>query len=1069
MPSLFTEDTFEQAVIELFEHMGYAHIYAPDMDRDYTSPLLDAILRDSLVRINKNLTLDAIDEAISKLKYFDAGSLIQKNMLFMDYLQNGIEVSYQEKGETKSTLVYLVDYENVSRNSFIAANQWTYSEYETKRPDIVIFLNGLPVVVMELKSPKADTVTIEEAYAQIRNYMKSIESMFIYNAFCVISDQSQTRAGTITASFDRFMEWKTVDGDYEETQYADFTTLLNGMFTKSRFLDILHNFICFSKETGGDAKILAAYHQYFAVKKAVESTVKASAEGGDGRGGVFWHTQGSGKSLSMVFYVKQLQTSMNSPTVVVITDRNDLDDQLFAQFAKCKDFLRQTPVQAEKRKLSDEEIQRGSKTIGLSDWLGGREANGIIFTTMQKFEESDEPLCTRRNIVVMADEAHRSQYGFEERVNPKTGKITIGNARRVRDALPNATYIGFTGTPIELEDRNTLEVFGNYIDIYDMTQAVADGATRPIYYESRVIKLELDPEILKKIDETYEQLKENANEVDIEKSKHELAHMDGVLGTPKVIDSLCKDIIEHYETYRQYEQSGKAMIVAYSRPMAIKIYHRLLDEDMRPEWKDKIKLVMTGSNKDPEEWKQYTGNKAYREGLAREFKDNNSEFKIAIVVDMWLTGFDVPSMSTMYIFKPMKGHNLMQAIARVNRVFEDKEGGLIVDYVGIASALKEAMNDYTTRDKKNYGDTDVAKVAYPKFVEKLSVCRDLFHGYDYSKFISGTDLERSKAISGAVNFIVGVNKERERELFLKEAIMLRQALSLCSSMVEEDLRVEAAFFESVRVLVMRLIYQGEKKKFSLQEINERINGLLKQSVKSEGVISLFSDVGEEFSLFDPKFLEELSKMKEKNLAVELLKKLIAEQVQIYRRTNVVKSEKFSEIIQSAMNRYLNGMLTNEEVIQELLKIAKEIADAQKEGDELGLTADELAFYDALTKPQAIKDFYENEELIAITKELAETLRKNRTIDWQKRDSARAKMRMIVKKLLKKHRYPPEGMEDAVQTVITQCELWTDNADYSESRSAESDSSYKPVQMATYVHEPGYGEGMVAETTESNNN
>ena len=447
--AIFNEATYENSIIELLGNLGYIHVYGPDVERDFHDPLMADELKNSLEMVNPNLPSAAINEAIYKLRNYEAGSLVSKNEVFMDYLQNGIEVSYQEKGETKSTLVYLVDYENVSRNSFIAANQWTYSEYETKRPDIVIFLNGLPVVVMELKSPKADTVTIEEAYAQIRNYMKSIESMFIYNAFCVISDQSQTRAGTITASFDRFMEWKTVDGDYEETQYADFTTLLNGMFTKSRFLDILHNFICFSKETGGDAKILAAYHQYFAVKKAVESTVKASAEGGDGRGGVFWHTQGSGKSLSMVFYVKQLQTSMNSPTVVVITDRNDLDDQLFAQFAKCKDFLRQTPVQAEKRKLSDEEIQRGSKTIGLSDWLGGREANGIIFTTMQKFEESDEPLCTRRNIVVMADEAHRSQYGFEERVNPKTGKITIGNARRVRDALPNATYIGFTGTPIE--------------------------------------------------------------------------------------------------------------------------------------------------------------------------------------------------------------------------------------------------------------------------------------------------------------------------------------------------------------------------------------------------------------------------------------------------------------------------------------------------------------------------------------------------------------------------------------------------------------------------------------------
>lgn len=1024
--AIFNEATYENSIIELLGNLGYTHVYGPDVERDFHDPLMADELKNSLEMVNPNLPSAAINEAIYKLRNYEAGSLVSKNEVFMDYLQNGIEVSYQEKGETTSTLVYLVDYENVSRNSFIAANQWTYSEYETKRPDIVIFLNGLPVVVMELKSPKADTVTIEEAYAQIRNYMKSIESMFIYNAFCVISDQSQTRAGTITASFDRFMEWKTIDGDYEETQYADFTTLLNGMFTKSRFLDILHNFICFSKETGGDAKILAAYHQYFAVKKAVESTVKASAEGGDGRGGVFWHTQGSGKSLSMVFYVKQLQTSMNSPTVVVITDRNDLDDQLFAQFAKCKDFLRQTPVQAEKRKLSDEEIQRGSKTIGLSDWLGGREANGIIFTTMQKFEESDEPLCTRRNIVVMADEAHRSQYGFEERVNPKTGKITIGNARRVRDALPNATYIGFTGTPIELEDRNTLEVFGNYIDIYDMTQAVADGATRPIYYESRVIKLELDPEILKKIDETYEQLKENANEVDIEKSKHELAHMDGVLGTPKVIDSLCKDIIEHYETYRQYEQSGKAMIVAYSRPMAIKIYHRLLDEDMRPEWKDKIKLVMTGSNKDPEEWKQYTGNKAYREGLAREFKDNNSEFKIAIVVDMWLTGFDVPSMSTMYIFKPMKGHNLMQAIARVNRVFKDKEGGLIVDYIGIASALKSAMKQYTAQDQKNYGNMDVSKTAYLKFQEKLIVCRELMHGFDYSEFLStDSDLKRAQLITGGVNFLSAPVREETKENYLTESYLMRQAFSLSKSIATAEERREEAYFETVRSVLVKIERPGP---ISLKEINAQINELMKQTVQSDGVINLFTDVDKEFNLFNTAFMEEISKMPEKNLSIELLKKLIAEQVRIYKKTNVVKSQQFSEMLDRIVKSYLNGMLTNEQVIEELMKMAEDISNAHKAGNAMGLSDEELAFYDALTRPEAVKDFYTNDQLIAITKELTEALRQSRTVDWEKKDSARAGMRRMVKRLLKKYKYPPEGMEDAIKTVISQCEMWTDNGD-----------------------------------------
>ena len=500
--------------------------------------------------------------------------------------------------------------------------------------------------------------------------------------------------------------------------------------------------------------------------------------------------------------------------------------------------------------------------------------------------------------------------------------------------------------------------------------------------------------------------------------------MDAVLGNEKTINSLVDDILDHYENYRADLLTGKAMIVAYSRPIAMKIYDRILA--LRPGWKDKIAVVMTDTNKDPEEWRKVIGNKHYKEQLAKRFKDNNDTLKIAIVVDMWLTGFDVPSLATMYVYKPMNGHNLMQAIARVNRVFEDKEGGLVVDYVGIASALKQAMNDYTTRDKKNYGDTDITKVAYPKFLEKLSVCRDLFHGYDYSKFTTGTELERAKVLSGAVNFIVDVNKGKEKEAFEKEALLLHQALSLCASLAKEEERFEAAFFEAVRVMVVRLTNQGHGRTMSLPELNKRINDLLKSSIKSEGVLNLFSDVKDEFSLFDPKFLDEISKLKERNLAVELLKKLISEQVQIYKHTNVVKSEKFSEIIQRTMNRYLNGMLTNEEVISELIKLAKQIAEARKEGQELGLTADELAFYDAITKPQAIKDFYENEELIAITKELADTLRKNQTIDWQKREPARAKMRMIIKKLLKKHKYPPEGMDDAVQTVMTQCELWADN-------------------------------------------
>ena len=1021
MSEFYTEADYENSIIELFQNMGYRYVYAPDLERDFRSPLYEEELVSALHRLNPKMPEDAITDALFKLKNFENDELVQKNELFMDYLQHGIEIRYFVKGEERSGLVYIVDYKNPDNNSFVVANQWTFIENSNKRPDVLLFVNGLPVVLIELKSPSREETDASEGYLQIRNYMQEIPSMFIYNCICVISDHLTSKAGTITSGEDRFMEWKTKGGSYENTQYAQFDTFFEGMFEKERLLDIIKNFICFSNEGLKKFKILAGYHQYFAVRKAIESTKNATVI--DGKGGVFWHTQGSGKSLSMVFYAHLLQEALDSPTIVVITDRNDLDDQLYGQFAKCKDFLRQEPVHATCRKLTE---TSGRNDIGLKDWLDGRQANGIIFTTMQKFEESSEPLSERRNIIVMADEAHRSQYGLKEKVDAKTGEIKVGTARIIRDSLPNATYIGFTGTPIAAKDRNTCEVFGDYIDIYDMTQAVEDGATRPVYYESRVIKLKFDEVTLHLIDKEYDIMANNADPEVVQKSKKELGQMEAILGNDATIDSLVNDILDHYENYRAELLTGKAMVVAYSRAIAMKIYNRILE--MRPSWKEKVKVVMTESNKDPEEWRAVIGNKRRRDELAKEFKDNNNEMKIAIVVDMWLTGFDVPSLATMYVYKPMQGYNLMQAIARVNRVFQDKEGGLIVDYVGIASAMKQAMNDYTARDKKNYGDTDIAKVAYPKFLEKLSICRDLFHGYDYSKFTNGTDLERSKAITGAVNFIVGTDKERDREEFIKEALLLRQALSLCSSLVERDLRVEAAFFESVRVLVMRLMNQGESKKISLPEMNARINELLKSSIKSEGVINLFSDVKEEFSLFDPKFLEEISKMKEKNLAVELLKKLISEQVQIYRRTNVVKSEKFSEIIQGVMNRYLNGMLTNEEVIEELLKMAKQIREAHEAGDELGLSEDELAFYDALTKPQAIKDFYKNDELIAITKELTDALRKNRSIDWKKRDSARAKMRMMIKRLLKNHKYPPEGMDDAVATVMLQCELWTDNND-----------------------------------------
>ena len=1004
-----TEEQYEHYVLEIFQELGYTRYYGPDVDRDHSNPLFEDDLIPALQRINPKLPDSALNEAVSKIKNLDTGSFVQRNETFTEYFQNGVPVKYFDNGDEKNTLVHLVDYNNIKNNRFTVINQWTVDELEVKRPDIIVFVNGLPLSVIELKSPIREDIDIWHAYRQIKNYTKSIPSLFYYNAFCVLGDYAETRVGTITSDESRFVWWRTVDGTVE-SDYIAPDVLFRGMFEKERFLDILKNFICFSKKEGELAKIIAGYHQYFAVKKAVESTKKAVET--DGKAGIFWHTQGSGKSLSMVFYSKLLQTVLSSPTIVVLTDRNDLDDQLFNQFSMCSNFLRQTPKQA------------GNKDH-LKELLAGRQANGIFFTTMQKFEEADEALSERQNIIVLADEAHRSQYGLEEKINPETGKVSVGSALKVRQNLPNATFIGFTGTPISSKDRSTVEIFGDYIDIYDMTQAVKDKVTRPVYYESRVVSLKLDDKTLRLIDQRYDIIAEESEQYTVEKSKRELGTLESVLGAPQTIKALCEDIIAHYED-RQYQLTGKALIVAYSRSIAIKIYNELLNQ--RPEWNEKVKVVMTADNNDPEEWKEIIGSKKDKENLATKFKDNEDPMKIAIVVDMWLTGFDVPSLGTMYIYKPMQGHTLMQAIARVNRVFKEKEGGLIVDYAGIARALKEAMNDYTVRDQRNYGNTDVGETAYVIFQEKLEICRDLMYGFDYSAFNSDSDMKRAECITGGSNFLLkpGIENDEKRKTFIKEVQALKQSRSLSLSFLTPKERRESAYFEAVRSILVR--FSDGRGRLSLREINAQINELLKQSIKSDGVINLFSDVQKEFSLFDTEFLLEISKMKERNLAVEMLKKLLADQIRFYQRTNLVKSEKFSEILQRSVNAYLNGMLTNEEVIAELMKLATDIKTAHEEGEELGLSSEELAFYDALTKPEAVKDFYVNDELIAITKKLTDLLQKNRSIDWQKKESARAEMRRLVKRLLKEHGYPPEGLEYAVETVIAQCEKWTDNLD-----------------------------------------
>ncbi len=1010
----FNEDHYEKTLIQLFtERLGYQYACGYDLqasysDKDYYCPVYLERLRGMLPRLNPALPQAALDEAERKLLHIDAGNMVQNNEQMMDYLQHGVEVTFHDGKELKNDIVYLVDYHRVDTNDFLLVNQWTYVEKSKKRADLIVFLNGLPVVLMELKSPSREETDVSAAYRQLKTYMKEVPGLFTYNVFCVMSDMAESKAGTITSNEDRYMQWKSRDGIYESCEVVDYDVFFEGMFRQERLLDIIKNFVCYCKDEGQDYKILAGYHQYFAVNKAIQRT--RNAVSGDGKIGVFWHTQGSGKSLSMVFYTHLLQAAVSQPTVVVITDRNDLDNQLYSQFAKCKDFLRQVPVQATSREH-------------LRQLLDGRVAGGIIFTTMQKFEEYDRPLSDRRNIIVMSDEAHRGQYGFEEKVDPTTGRISVGTARLIHDSLPHASFIGFTGTPVALKDRNTVEVFGDCIDVYDMTQSVLDHATVPVYYESRVINLKLDNDTLALIDKEYDLLEaEGADAAQIEKSKRELSHLEELLGADSTIDSLVQDILHHYENYREQELTGKAMIVAYSRAIGIKIYKRLLQ--LRPNWTEKVKCVMTAGNNDPEEWHDIIGSgKNYKQELAKKFKDDNDPMKIAIVVDMWLTGFDVPSLATMYVFKPMSGHNLMQAIARVNRVFKGKSGGLVVDYIGIAQALKQAMKFYTSNDQMKFGDPDIKTTALKKFQEELEICRDLMHGYDYSQFKDASDLQRASIIKGGTNYLMSPDKHEKKQDFLKHATILHQSLTLCRSLLNESQRWESAFFETVRVMILRL---GAKGKISKKDIDKRIRELMKQSVKSEGVINLFQNEGKEFSLNDPAFLEELAKMKEKNIAIQILENLLKERVRLFLHKNLVQSEKFSELLNNALSSYLKGMLTNEEVIQELLALAHQIKETEQQGNDLGLSDEEKAFYDALSRPQAVKDFYNNEQLVAMTKELTEALRKNKTIDWQRKESARAGMRRLVKRLLKKYNYPPEEAKHALDIVLKQCEEWSDD-------------------------------------------
>ena len=1005
MGEKFNEDAYEQVLISLFKDLGYEHECGYDVERDYSLSYHKADLLASLKRLNPECKDDVIEQGVVQLTNINMVSMEQRNELFTKWLQGGLEVSYQQNNDTRTALLKLADYVNIDNNLFKVVNQWRIEDIQTKRCDIVVMLNGLPLVVIELKSAISEDADIHDAYLQIRNYQLAIPSIFNYNAFNVISDMTETRAGTITASENRYMEWKSEDGKYLSSMLADYGVFFRGIFTKEHFMDILQNFICFDHDQGKTRKIMTAYHQYFAVNKAVDRTRKAMES--DGKIGVFWHTQGSGKSLSMVFFAHQLIQKIPEVTIVVVTDRKDLDNQLYDQFTRCTDFLRQKPYQAESREE-------------LASKLRGRKSGGIFFTTIQKFEEGDTPLSPRRNIVVMTDEAHRSQYG-DERWDDKSQQMKKGFSKKMREALPGASFIGFTGTPISDRDRDTEEVFGDYIDVYDMSQAVDDGATRPVYYESRVVNLSLNEEAMKLLDAEFDNLSdEGATDEQIKVAKQEHSRLEVLLGEDSTIDSLVNDIINHYEQNRQNELTGKAMIVALTRGIAVKIYKRMLE--LRPEWTEKVKIVMSGSNQDPEEWQSLTGNNKYREELARKFKDDNDPMKIAIVRDMWLTGFDVPSLATMYVYKPMSGHNLMQAIARVNRVFPEKEGGLIVDYVGIAQALKNAMKQYTNRDRRRFGDPDIAKTALTKWQEEYEICSDLLHGFDYDGFFDDDNVKKASAITGGVNFFSAPSKVTQKKDFIEHSSQLHNATTLCRSLLTTKQKTEVCYMDAVRVMLVKLSKKG---KITKHEINERIGELLRQSIKSDGVINLFGDRQLEFSLFDEAFMQEVHNMKEKNLAVELLTKLLKEKIATSKKTNVIKSDLFSDMLSQSLSNYLKGLLTNEEVIEELLKLAEQIKNSDKEGYELGLSVEEKAFYDALSSPEGVRQAYTDEEFIAMTKELTEELQKNRTIDWNRKESARARMRVMVKRLLKKYKYPPKHAEKALETVMRQCNHWAD--------------------------------------------
>ena len=1052
--AFLSEAEIEQALLDQLKELGFAIEFEEQIGPDGKQPEReshsDVVLRrrfeEAVARLNPAIPEDARQEAVRKVMQSELPALLEENRRIHRLLTEGVDVEYYAAdGTLTAGKVALIDFDSPHNNDWLAVSQFVVIHGQhNRRPDVVVFVNGLPLGVIELKAPGSAGANLLGAYNQLQTYKQQIPQLFHTNALLVTSDGIAARVGSLSANLERFMPWRTTDGkDVAAKGEPELSTLIEGVFEHSRLLALLRDFTVFGETGSGLAKIIAGYHQFHAVRHAVDSTLRAAALGlwqredpadyglpsvatqkpGDKRAGVIWHTQGSGKSLLMAFYAGQLvkHPGMANPTLLVLTDRNDLDDQLFATFSMCRDLIRQTPVQADSR----EDLQK----------LLNRASGGVIFTTLQKFGEVSEPLTERRNVVVIADEAHRSQYGFRAKLDRKTGDISYGFAKYMRDALPNASFIGFTGTPIEADDVNTPAVFGNYIDVYDISRAVEDGATVPIYYESRLARIELDEEEKPKIDTEVDELTEDVPETEQEKLKKKWSTVEALVGSDKRLALVAKDIVEHFES-RVAALDGKAMVVCMSRRICVKLYEAIIK--LRPDWHSEddntgaVKIVMTGAASDPPAWQPHIGNKARRDLLAKRARDPKDPLKLVIVRDMWLTGFDAPCMHTMYVDKPMKGHGLMQAIARVNRVFRDKPAGLIVDYIGIAQNLKSALQQYSSSDQENTGVDEAQAIAV--MLEKYEVVRDMYHGFDYLAALNGTPQQRLVMMAGAIEWILDMQQKlaaretseqgkKEAHRRYQDAVLaLSKAYALASASDEaKAIREEVGFFQAIREA---LVKSSTGSGVNQQERELAIQQIVSRAVVSTEIVDILAAAGvssPDISILSDEFLAEVQQMEKKNLALEALRKLLNDGIRSRSKANVVETKAFSERLENAVARYHANAITTAEVLAELIKLAKDLRAARQRGEESGLSDEEIAFYDALAENDSAVQMMGNDQLKVIAHELLTSLRENVTVDWARRDSARARMRVLVKRILRKYGYPPDLRDAAVQTVLRQAE------------------------------------------------